>query len=74
MKVKGKITLTVLGIIVGIVLVASFSTIITVQPGERAIVFRPWTGGLDKENILTEGIHIIAPWNKTYTYDVREQI
>ena len=73
MKVKGKITLTVLGIIVGIVLVASFSTIITVQPGERAIVFRPWTGGLDKENILTEGIHIIAPWNKTYTYDVREQ-
>ncbi len=72
MKIKGKITLVIIGIIVVFVLIGSLSTFITVQPGQRAIVFRPWSGGLDKKDILAEGIHIIAPWNKTYTYDVRE--
>lgn len=72
MKTKGKITLAIIGIVVVFILIASFSTFITVQPGERAIVFRPWTGGLDKDHILSEGIHLIAPWNKTFVYDVRE--
>jgi regulator of protease activity HflC (stomatin/prohibitin superfamily) len=73
MKLKGKISLIVLGIIIVFILIVSFSTFATIQPGYRGIVFRPWSGGLDKNHILTEGIHIIAPWNKIIVYDVREQ-
>lgn len=41
--------------------------------GERGVLFRPYTTGLDKENIYGEGFHIIAPWNNMYVYGVREQ-
>jgi len=44
-----------------------------IQAGERGIVFRPYTSGLDTENVYGEGFHIISPWNKLYIYDVREQ-
>jgi len=44
-----------------------------VEAGERAIVFRPYTTGLDTENVYGEGFHIIAPWNKLYVYNVKEQ-
>ncbi len=44
-----------------------------IQAGERGVIFKPYTSGLDKENIYSEGFHIIAPWNNMYIYDVREQ-
>ena len=34
------------------------------NPGEKAVIFKPYTTGLDKENIYSEGFHIIAPWNE----------
>lgn len=73
MKLKGKITIGLIAIVGVVVLVLSFSTFITIQPGFRGVVFRPWTGGLDKNHILNEGVHLIAPWNKVFVYDVREQ-
>ena len=44
-----------------------------IEAGERGVIFKPYTSGLDKENIYGEGFHIIAPWNKMYVYNVREQ-
>ena len=44
-----------------------------IQAGERGVIFKPYTSGLDKENIYGEGFHIIAPWNDVYVYNVREQ-
>ncbi|MCF8391850.1 MAG: prohibitin family protein [Bacteroidales bacterium] len=44
-----------------------------IQPGEKAVIFRKFTSGLDKENLFETGFHIIAPWNELITYDVREQ-
>jgi regulator of protease activity HflC (stomatin/prohibitin superfamily) len=44
-----------------------------IEAGERGVIFRPYTSGLDTENIYGEGFHIIAPWNKLYVYPVREQ-
>jgi regulator of protease activity HflC (stomatin/prohibitin superfamily) len=46
---------------------------IVLKPGERGVIFRPYTSGLDKNNIYSEGFHIIAPWNEMYVYNVREQ-
>jgi regulator of protease activity HflC (stomatin/prohibitin superfamily) len=44
-----------------------------IEAGERGVIFRPYTSGLDKDNIYGEGFHIIAPWNEMYVYNVREQ-
>ncbi len=43
------------------------------EPGERGIVFRKFTSGLDKERIFMPGFHVIAPWNDFIRYNVREQ-
>src|SRR5660397_217695 len=44
-----------------------------IEAGERGVIFKPYSTGLDKENIYGEGFHIIAPWNTVYRYNVREQ-
>ena len=44
-----------------------------IEAGERGVIFRPYTSGLDKENIYGEGFHVIAPWNDMYIYNVKEQ-
>jgi len=46
---------------------------ITLQPGERGVIFRKFSSGLDKENIYTPGFIVIAPWNEMYVYEVKEQ-
>ena len=46
---------------------------VTIKPGERAIIFRKFTTGLDKENIVPPGFHFIAPWNEVFIYEVKEQ-
>ncbi|HYW95833.1 MAG TPA: prohibitin family protein [Bacteroidales bacterium] len=64
----------VIGIIaVILVIVFSSNMFYTVKPGERAIIFRKFTTGLDKEHIFKPGFHAIAPWNDFIKYTVREQ-
>ncbi len=45
---------------------------LTIKPGQRGVIFRQFTTGLDKENIFSPGFHLIAPWNKMYVYNVKE--
>lgn len=56
-----------------IVVLISSSSFITLKPGERGVIFRKFTSGLDKEHIFQPGFHIIAPWNEIYIYNVKEQ-
>lgn len=46
----------------------------TIDSGSKGVLFRKFSGGLDKENIFGQGFHVIAPWNTMYEYNVREQI
>ncbi len=62
-----------LAVILVIVLIISSATFITIQPGERGVVFRKFTTGLDKENIYQPGFKMIAPWNEMYIYNVKEK-
>jgi regulator of protease activity HflC (stomatin/prohibitin superfamily) len=55
-----------------IVIVVANSTFLTIDAGFRGVLFRPFAGGIDKKNIYGPGFHMIAPWNKMFTYDVRE--
>lgn len=61
--------------VVMIILVLVFGNrmFLIIDAGERGVIFRPYTSGLDRENIFGEGFHVVAPWNRMYVYNVREQ-
>ena len=67
---KGLIGLVVVVVITAIIL---FKSAITIGSGEAGVVFKPFAGGIDTENTLGEGFHIIMPWNKVIKYDVKQQ-
>ncbi len=56
-----------------VILIFSNATFLTIDAGERGVLFKRFGGGLDKENIFNSGFHVIAPWNSMYIYDVRER-
>lgn len=60
--------------VVAFVIIFSLSNSIfyTIQSGERAVIFRKFSGGLDKHNIIGPGFDFKAPWNELYVYDVTE--
>lgn len=47
------------------------TTFLTIDPGEKGVLFKRFAGGIDKEKIYAQGFHVIMPWNKMYIYDVR---
>ena len=62
------------GLFVLVVLIMLLSsTFITIDPGEKGVVFKRFGGGLDKERVLDQGLKVIMPWNKLYIYNVRYQ-
>lgn len=56
-----------------VVILAWNSLTFTIQPGEKAVIFRKFQGGLDKDQIYGQGFHIKWPWDDIYTYDVKLQ-
>lgn len=72
---SGKLVTTGIVVFIGLVLVLILSnaTFLTIEAGERGVLFRRFSGGLDKENIYDPGFHLVAPWNTVFVYDVREK-
>ncbi len=50
----------------------SSSIFYTIEAGQKAIIFKKFQGGLDKENVIGQGFGVKAPWNTLYVYDVQE--
>lgn len=47
---------------------------ITIGSGEAGVLYKTFGGGVvTDEPPLGEGFHIVAPWNKVYVYEVRQQ-
>lgn len=71
---KSKQTLVITAIVIGLLLLIFGSRMFyVIRPGERGLVFRTISGKLDKETIRSTGLNVIAPWNKIFKYNVREQ-
>lgn len=64
-------------VIVFVVLIAglilSNSTFLTIEAGEAGVLFKRFSGGLEKETVYGQGFHVVAPWNTMYIYNVKEQ-
>lgn len=72
MKNTKLITYGVIGFfILMILLTLSNSTFLTIDPGQRGVLFKRFGGGLVKDQIYEQGFHFVAPWNRVYVYDVR---
>lgn len=43
-------------------------------PGESAVIFKPFNGGIDKKIVMKEGVFVIWPWNTAYRFSNREKL
>jgi len=65
-----------LPILISIVLLIIFisKSSVNIGYGEAGVLFRTFGGGVvTDEPALGEGFHIIAPWNKVYVYNTKQQ-
>lgn len=68
-----KIALPAVFIIILLVILISKSAI-TIGSGEAGVLYRTFGGGVvTDEPPLNEGFHLVAPWNKVFIYEVRQQ-
>ncbi|MDA9808582.1 prohibitin family protein [Flavobacteriales bacterium] len=60
--------------IVGLIFVVMFgsSMFVTINPGQKGVLFKTLGGGLEKDYVYGQGLHVIAPWNDMIVYDVKE--
>lgn len=62
----------IITIVVILFLFISKSTI-TIGAGEAGVLYKTFSGGVvTDEPALDEGFHFILPWNKVYTYEIRQ--
>ena len=73
MEKKIKPIFILIGIVIVVLIMFSTAIFVTLQPGQKGVIFKKFSGGLDKEHVYSAGFHVIAPWNDMIIYDVREQ-
>lgn len=63
----------ILGVIIFFVLIGISSSIFyTVNATQRAVIFYKFGEGLNKDYVVHPGVHMKAPWNDVFVYDVQE--
>ncbi|WP_066218055.1 prohibitin family protein [Formosa haliotis] len=68
-----KIALPFIIAIIALIIIVSKSAI-TINSGEAGVLYKTFGGGVvTDEPPLGEGFHIVAPWNKVFVYEVRQQ-
>lgn len=68
-----KIALPVVLLIIAAIILVSKSAIV-IGSGEAGVLYRTFGEGVvTDEPPLGEGFHLVAPWNKVYIYEVRQQ-
>jgi prohibitin 1 len=72
---QGRMVTTGIIIFVALIAILTFSnaTFLTIEAGEKGVLFKRFGGGLEKEAMYQPGFHVIAPWNIMYVYDIREK-
>ncbi|EGV44813.1 prohibitin family protein [Bizionia argentinensis JUB59] len=62
----------IIGVVILIVIIAKSA--VTIGSGEAGVLYRTFDNGVvTDEPPLNEGFHIVAPWNKVFVYEVRQQ-
>jgi len=67
---------TLMPIIIGVIVLVIFlsKSTVTINSGEVGVLYKTFGGGVVTEEIpLGEGFQVVAPWNKVFVYNVRQQ-
>jgi prohibitin 1 len=56
-----------------VLLVFASASFVTIESGKKGVLFKKFSGGLQKDKVYGQGFHIVAPWNTMFVYDVRKQ-
>ncbi len=68
-----KVALPAIFILIALVILISKSAV-TIGSGESGVLYKTFGGGVVTDAPpLGEGFHIVAPWNKVFVYEVRQQ-
>ncbi|MCF8714180.1 prohibitin family protein [Joostella atrarenae] len=68
-----KIGIPIIIIAIAVVIIL-FKSAVNIGSGEAGVLFRPFSDGVvTDEPALSEGFHIVAPWNSVTLYEVRQQ-
>ncbi len=63
-----------LGIIAVLVIIMFAKSTVTIKSGEAGVLYKTFGGGVvTDEPPMGEGFQIVAPWNKVFVYEVRQQ-
>lgn len=57
---------------IALIIVVAVSTV-TIDSGKAGVLYKTFGGGVDTEFYFDEGFHFVAPWNKVFIYEVRQQ-
>ena len=73
---NNKLLSLIIILLFGITILFSFASSIffVVESTERAVIFRKFSGGLDKKNIITPGFNYKMPWNDIYKFDITDNL
>ncbi len=68
-----KIALPIIfGLIILVILISKSA--ITIESGQAGVLYKTFGGGVVTDELpMGEGFHIVAPWNKVFIYEVRQQ-
>jgi len=72
MKQKQTLVIVIVGLVI-LLLIFGSRMFFVIKPGERAVVFKSISGTFEKDKIISTGLKIVAPWNKLFVYNVKEQ-
>ncbi|KAB1071304.1 prohibitin family protein [Tamlana haliotis] len=62
----------IIAIVVLVVIITKSA--VTIDSGQAGVLYKTFGGGVvTDEAPMGEGFHIVAPWNKVYVYEVRQQ-
>lgn len=65
--------LIIVGVVIVAILIFSSTIFITLQPGEKGVLYKRFAGGVFKDKVYNQGFHILAPWNRMIVYNIRQQ-
>ena len=66
------VTMAVIAMVVLMIVISLSNSIFhNIDAGEQGVLFKPFTGGLEKDRIYGQGFHVVAPWNDMFVYNVQ---
>ena len=48
--------------------------VVRIEPEHAGVIYRRFGNGTDMEETMGAGLFLVAPWNKVFMYDLREQL